>query len=57
MDDSVTRAMAKRPNVPAVYGWLSLDRRGDWHVQEEPLRHRAVIAFINRNYACDGRGR
>ena len=29
MDESVIRALAKWPNVPAVYGWLSLSRRGD----------------------------
>jgi len=33
MDDSVTRAMAKWPNVPAVYGWLYLDRRGQWSIK------------------------
>ena len=27
MDDAVLRSMAKWPNVPDVYGWLSLDRR------------------------------
>jgi len=27
MDDIVIRGMLKWPDVPAVYGWLSLDRR------------------------------
>jgi hypothetical protein len=56
MDESVIRAVAKWPNVPAVYGWLSLDRRGDWRLQGERLTHRGAVAFINRNYASDVRG-
>lgn len=51
MDDSVIRAMARWPNVPAVYGWLSLDRRGRWCLRGEPITHSGAIAFINRNYA------
>ena len=56
MDDYVIRAMAKWPNVPAVYGWLSLDRRGDWRIKGERLGHRKAVAFINRNYAADETG-
>jgi hypothetical protein len=33
MDDIVIRAMAKWPNVPVVYGWLNLDRRGRWSIK------------------------
>jgi len=33
MDDIVIRAMAKWPNVPEVYGWLNLDRRGQWSIK------------------------
>jgi hypothetical protein len=36
MDDIVIRAMAKWPNVPAVYGWLKLDRRGQWSIKIAP---------------------
>ena len=57
MDEIVFRAMAKWPNVPAVYGWLSLDRRGRWRLQGETLTHAATLRFINRNYAGDERGR
>ena len=57
MDEIVLRAMAKWPKVPAVYGWLSLDRRGRWRLRGEPLTHAATLRFINRNYAGDGRGR
>ena len=57
MDETVIRAMAKWPNVPAVCGWLSLDRRGVWRLKGEPIPNRAVVDFIARNYASDGRGR
>lgn len=62
MDESVIRGMLKWPNVPAVYGWLSLDRRGSWMIRApaggfERIGNPAVSAFIGRNYACDGEGR
>ncbi len=70
MDDIVTRAMAKWPNVPAVYGWLALDRRGQWSIRTgppegandavskfEPLTKRKLVEFIGRNYTHDEQGR
>ncbi|HMN64893.1 MAG TPA: DUF2946 family protein, partial [Burkholderiaceae bacterium] len=30
MDEQVLHAMARWPDVPAVWGWLRLDRRGRW---------------------------
>ena len=57
MDDAVIRAMARWPNVPAVWGWLSLDRRGGWRIGGEPIPNRAAVAFIARNYASDRQGR
>jgi len=57
MDDIVAQAMARWPDVPAVYGWLRLDKRGRWLVKGEPIGHRPTIAFINRNYHRDARGR
>jgi Protein of unknown function (DUF2946) len=65
MDEMVRRAMARWPNVPAVFGWLRLDRRGNWLVrlaEGEPARfdrvtNPALIDFIGRNYAMDERGR
>jgi hypothetical protein len=56
MDDSVMRAMARWPDVPAVYGWLSLDRRGRWCLEGEPVIHRGAIDFMNRNYECTADG-
>ncbi len=49
-------AIAKWPNVPACYGWLSLDRRGDWRLQDERITHGGLIQFINRQYGCDESG-
>jgi hypothetical protein len=48
--------MAKWPNVPAVYGWLSLDRRGQWLIKGERIPNPLVTEFIGRNYARDERG-
>ncbi|VVE32765.1 DUF2946 family protein [Pandoraea terrigena] len=66
MDEIVQQAMAKWPNVPHCYGWLALDRRGQWRMRDEaaqaagtagdPIRHEALLAFIARNYASDDAG-
>lgn len=53
----LTAAQRKWPNVPACYGWLSLDRRGDWRLQDERVSHHGLIAFLNQNYRCDAQGR
>lgn len=37
MDEIVLRSMAKWPNVPSVYGWLRLDRRGRWSIRMPAL--------------------
>lgn len=34
MDDIVKQAMAKWPDVPACYGWLGLDGRGQWWLRD-----------------------
>ena len=57
MDEMVIRSLAKWPNVPAVYGWLSLDRRGNWRIKGERVTHAALRDFIGRNYAADEHGR
>lgn len=49
--------MAKWPNVPAVYDWLSLDRRGDWRIKGERITNPGVSDFIGRNYEHDDEGR
>jgi len=62
MDEIVLRSILKWPDVPAVYGWLSLDRRGNWMIKTvarrfERIAHAAVREFIGRNYASDSEGR
>jgi len=69
MDPIVSRAMAKWPDVPAVYGWLALDRRGEWLIKSasaaspgdaaarfERVTHPKLIEFIGRNYTHDDAG-
>ena len=56
MDDAVARSKAKWPNVPAVYGWLSLDRRGNWRIKGQKIANAALRDFIGRNYEPDARG-
>jgi len=67
MDEIVLRSMLKWPNVPAVYGWLRLDRRGQWWIKSgliktvagrfERIANPALADFIGRNYAADAEGR
>jgi len=56
MDEIVLRSMAKWPNVPDVYGWLMLDRRGNWLIRGERIGNAAFREFIGRNYQPDARG-
>ena len=48
--------MAKWPNVPAVYGWLTLDRRGQWLIRGERVTSPVIAEYIGRNYARDSDG-
>ena len=57
MDEIVARSLTKWPNVPAVYGWLELDRRGNWLIKGERIGNAALREFIGRNYEADERGR
>ncbi len=56
MDEIVKAAMAKWPNVPAVYGWLELTARGEWRIKGEPIDNASIRDFIARNYAHDDHG-
>lgn len=49
--------MSRWPSVPAVFGWLELDRRGRWLIKGEPVTNAALVAFIGRNYCADPEGR
>ena len=57
MDEIVARSLAKWPNVPAVYGWLELDRRGNWLIKGSRIGNAALRDFIGRNYEGDEHGR
>lgn len=57
MDELVLRGMARWPNVPSVYGWLSLDRRGHWLLKGERVANPGIAAFFGRNYSHDEQGR
>lgn len=67
MDASVIAAIERWPNVPAVYGWLSLTARGQWRLHPDGLAMHGnagqsitnpqILGFINRNYGHDDRGR
>jgi len=56
MDAAVLAAIAKWPDVPAVYGWLALTARGQWRLRGEPIGNAAIRSFIGRNYAADQGG-
>ncbi|GAB3685559.1 DUF2946 family protein [Salinisphaera aquimarina] len=57
MQEWVERAIAKWPNVPALFGWLGLTRRGHWLIQGERITHPRIVDAIANNYACDTHGR
>jgi hypothetical protein len=64
VDEAVLRSLARWPGVADVYGWLELDRRGEWRLRSEGaegrfgrIGNRALREFICRNYAADARGR
>ena len=57
VDELVQRSMAKWPDVPDLYGWLALDRRGNWLIRNEKIGNLALREFIGRNYQPDAHGR
>ena len=57
MDPSVLSAIAKWPDVPDVYGWLSLNLRGNWLIKGDVIANPGICEFIGRNYSADARGR
>jgi len=61
MDQSVLDAVKKWPDVPAVFGWLSLTARGEWRLHPlgdaqhggpgQGITNTQILGFIGRNYA------
>ena len=66
MDQSVLDAVKRWPNVPAVYGWLSLTARGEWKLHPlgdaqsggagQGITNTQILGFINRNYDTQADG-
>lgn len=66
MDEQVLAAMKKWPNVPAAYGWLSLNARGLWRFHHhgdfaadpegDTIENQQLIEFFNRNYETTDNG-
>ena len=44
MDDIVKQALTKWPNVPACYGWLGLDARGNWYMRDDRVQAQGPFA-------------
>ena len=71
LDDQVVQAMRRWPQVPAVHGWLRLDRRGRWLLVDRgrpdfdeardgagsEITSPPILDFIGRNYGADEAGR
>jgi Protein of unknown function (DUF2946) len=51
------RGLQRWPNVPALFGWLGLDRRGRWLIRGETISRPQIIETIDRNYEADAHGR
>jgi Protein of unknown function (DUF2946) len=56
MTNSDPAVTVKWPDVPACYGWLSLDRRGRWRLKGESISHPGLVAYINSRYGPDAAG-
>lgn len=59
MDRETLAALSRWPDVPACYGWLALDARGQWRLGEgggEIVHHAGLMAYLSRNYAATERG-
>ena len=56
MEDWAQRAMQRWPNVPALFSWLALDRRGRWLIRGELITRPQIIEVISANYGVDPRG-
>lgn len=66
MDQSVLDAVKRWPDVPVVYGWLSLTARGEWKLHPlgdaqlggagQGISNTQILGFIGRNYASQADG-
>jgi hypothetical protein len=66
MDQSVLDAVKRWPDVPVVFGWLSLTARGEWKLHPlgdarlggpgQGISNTQILGFIGRNYASQEDG-
>ena len=56
IEDWARRALERWPDVPHLYGWLRLDRRGRWLLRGEAISRPQILEVINANYSVDARG-
>ena len=56
MDDIVRQAIAKWPNVPACYGWLGLDARGNWFLRDDEAQQAGPFAQVGSGDNPGGKG-
>lgn len=54
MDDIVKAALAKWPHVPACYGWLGLDERGQWFMRDDRVQAQGPFAGVGSTPASRG---
>ncbi len=54
MDEIVKAALAKWPNVPACYGWLGLDARGQWFMRDDRAQAAGPFAGPGGSAASKG---
>jgi hypothetical protein len=47
MDDIVKQALVKWPHVPACYGWLGLDARGNWYMRDDQVQAQGSFSSGN----------
>ncbi len=45
------------PRNPQIFGWLSLDPRGQWRIKGKKINNVKLIKFISKNYRKDNHGR
>ncbi|SFC08025.1 Protein of unknown function [Polaromonas sp. OV174] len=56
MDEIVLQAIAKWPKVPACYGWLGLDARGNWYMRDDQAQAAGPFAAAAPGASAAGKG-
>jgi hypothetical protein len=57
MDDPSRIAPPGFTAAGPVYGWLNLDRRGNWLLRGEPVSNSRITDYLGHHYTCDADGR